>query len=195
MLSTVMIGFFTWRMWVVSDLQRKTLDETLMANKVVERAYVNASPVPIDMEWQSGGPRHQIKISNNGQTQATIRAVSQHILPFRNSDDWDEPPVYPPSTRSGAFLLAPGDAFYEVALPTGFTEESDAAEFAASQLPVKLVGYVDYEDIFGDFHRVGWGRHYFPAAPQADRKFGIIVQDGYSYDRPLTVDEKKQHTH
>jgi hypothetical protein len=56
-----------------------------------------------------------------------------------------------------------------------------------------VIGFVDYIDQFGERHRGGYGRRYYPAIDEmkykteADRakrnNLHVIVQEGYNYDR------------
>jgi hypothetical protein len=68
--------------------------------------------------------------------------------------------------------------------------EADHQRFESFDLSLYLFGYIDYQDIFRQFHRVGWARQYFPAAADGDR-FGIVARTAYSYDRPLTPTEQQ----
>ena len=199
---TAAIALFTLGLIYVGWKQRQTYEATLAANKIVERAYVNASPspLPFPMAWFPGGPRHPIKITNHGKTQATIRDVVGHVLSEEKA--LPERPEYPTHGRAGSFLLAPADHFNFMCLPDRHFSEEERGIFEmppearvlydGESLALYIVGYVDYQDIFGQFYRVGWARQYFPLAAEGDR-FGIVVNAHYSYDRQLTDEERRRY--
>jgi hypothetical protein len=160
-------------------------------NVVIERAYVNASPLPFFINWVPGsGPRHAIKITNTGQTMATIRGAVCRIAPYDRSGI-PEMPDYPNDTAPNqSFLLPPSDHIHLTAFPvSGAFGDNDQGRFERADLSLYLFGFIDYEDIFGAMHRVGWARQYFPRASEGER-FGIVARTAWSYDRPLTPAER-----
>ena len=161
--ALVGIGFYQWR---TSSTQGQTLHETLKATKVVERAYVK-----ISHEWPDGATsaiefvvpdnpansqrlRCNITVKNEGHTPA-------HVLGGFHAGRMSGSVQDRPSTpHSGAFSVQPvfltgggGDFIRTVVhlpLQRQYGQQGDR---------LLLIGYVHYQDRFGDCHRTGFCRH------------------------------------
>jgi hypothetical protein len=173
--ATLLIAIGTFILAVVTYRQLKH-------NRVVERAYVKASPA---LPGVSLGTEGQIiislKITNHGTTPARITDVlmTADILP--TSQALPEIPHYRPSHQnvSTAFLVS-NDYYFANALM--YLDPAHVTEASQGTRQLFIFGYVDYIDMFEQRHRGGFARRYNHPAKQGETNLVFLDQLGYDYD-------------
>jgi hypothetical protein len=71
----------------------------------------------------------------------------------------------------------------------------------ANSADLYMIGFVDYKDQFGERHRAGYARQYYPAIDEKEYRteeerakrnnLRVIGQERYNYDRPRGRGEGK----
>jgi hypothetical protein len=151
-------------------------------NRVVERAFVKASPSSI-----SFGTGAEIiiclEIRNHGSTPAQVTdvAMAVDILPIGQAL-----PANPPDRRSdteitNSFLVS-NDFFLYQATVYLEAREAEVSQAKQGAKDVIISGFVDYIDQFEQKHRAGFGRRYNQSRLP---NIMFVRQPAYNYDRPL----------
>lgn len=181
---TAILGAGTFLLWVST---RKLAHDAETAAKHQLRAYiaVDFDPPGVDRRGDiSGRGIIAIRLGNVGRTPADILdSVFTHITA-------DKPPSYPRYVRrkgrtAPKLLLAPGQEYvsYEV------------IESLNEPMPRHyIMGYIDYQDIFGKKWRTGFARWYklrrdsralYPSDQRFDNRMNLVPMDKpwFNYDR------------
>ncbi len=171
------LALFTLLLVVVGWLQWRTLQATHRSNRTIERAYVGLSHAPPGVQAIAGSPPAawvSVRVKNHGRTPATVTEV---LLTLLISSVLPAEPPYALGRPVAAFLMA-GDEFFERLSIT-------AGEFAQIQAgaPAYVLGYVDYQDQFGQRHRSGYARRFDATSPSNNLMF--VTEAGYNYERLL----------
>src|SRR5262249_28170215 len=165
---TLLLVIFTAALVWVGWLQRRTLDETLRSNRVVERAYVGMSHVPGSFQLSPGPPftaQVRLRVKNHGNTPARVTAVSSACLAGPTAIPMPATaPDMTPQPDSSYFLVA-GDEFFLTTPPSPVPAPATHAQVQAGTVTLYLIGRVDYEDQFGQRHRCSYARRYAVAGP------------------------------
>lgn len=181
-LFTALLAVFTCILVRVGYLQRRTLDETLRSNEIIERAYVGLSHEPPGLAVLPTIPltaRVSVRVKNHGRTPASVTGISLSLL-ISSAPLPPESP-YDPTSRVAAVLTA-GDEFF-VALPI---TASQLAQIDAGATAYVL-GYVEYRDQFGrgQVHRCRYARRYDAQSPRNGNNLVFVTEAGYNEERPV----------
>lgn len=175
-LATIFIGAFTMTIWKINRDQ-------LRHGRRVERAYVKMSHRTPGVMFSSGFTKVEVEIEvrNHGRTPARVTdaLLSSMIVP--KGRRVPDRPIYketPDRDIPSAFLVV-NDFFIFSGYTTITSEQS--AEVRAGNAQLCIVAYVDYIDQFGERHRGGYGRMYYPQPGENNLMF--INERGYNYDR------------
>jgi len=180
---------------VVGCLQWRTYQATLDANKVVQRAYVDISHFAPGLIFTKNpsAATVTVKVKNYGKTPATVTDV---FLTLRISRDPlpDSVPYGQEKERqpTASFLVAGGSfsKWWWVRV-----SEDDSKSIDEGVAEVWLLGYVDYEDVFGQKHRGGYARRYdrsrggLEIPPKNRNNLVFETKPGYNYDSD-TIDPR-----
>ena len=171
--ATFFIALFTWTLWRAT----KGAAEHVLR---IERAYVKMSHHPPGIRFDGGTGRLSINmgIKNFGNTPAYVTNV---VLAAIVGDELSETPDYPRPqlSRAKSFLVKDDEIVVSEELTISVGEEQDVK---SGSKKLWIVGYVDYIDSFGERHRGGYARLYWPQAPQANNLI-FVPQPGWNYDR------------
>ena len=152
-------------------------------NRVVERAYVKASPtepgVSLGAEGQVG---ITLEVKNHGTTPTRITDVLMTVVILPNGRALPEIPDYKPSYQndSTAFLVTNDWIFVNAQM--WLDDAAHVTEASQGKRQLFIFGYVDYIDMFEQRHRGGFARCYYHSAKQGETNLVFINQLGYDYD-------------
>jgi hypothetical protein len=151
--ATLLIAIGTFVVAVVTYGQLKH-------NRLVERAYVKASPTFPGVSLGTGGEiRISLEIRNHGSTPARVNDVvmTADILP--TGEALPEIPRYRRSHKniSTAFLVS-NDYFFVNGLM--YLDAAHVTEASQGKKQLFIFGYVDYIDLFEQRHLGGFARRY-----------------------------------
>ena len=202
---TAVIAAFTGGLILVGWKQRQTYEATLATTHEVERAYIKMaharepSPNPnggrFDFVTPTSGNTQQTEVwfkygvTNCGRTPCNVLGGGiWYITDTQNLHPPHAPmPAQTPIRVDPTFLvpdMATSDKTVLFIDTTTINNVRNGAEY------LWLLGYVDYKDRFGDFHRAGYGRRY-------DHNSGDLVFDRttgpFNYDDELTKEQRKQY--
>jgi hypothetical protein len=188
--------------WQGYQLQQtvKTAKESADALMTAERAYVKIShPSPgIEQLDESGHIWMTVSIKNHGKTPGRVSDVHLRPVAVTHGEQLPETPDYTIDPETGhrgpplrAFLVTQEEfnhsRFYLIT-PDQMEKVKDLLA------DLYMIGYVDYRDQFGERHRGGYARQYFPMVDlrrsyASDEEFigrnnlSVVAQPGYNYDR------------
>lgn len=176
---------------------------SVRATQVTDRAYVklshespNPQIAPIDFGRQEQQQTAQlavdVTVKNEGATPADVLGG---CLWYRIGAI-DKPPADPPQrcevAIAPAFLTGGGGDFvrFRAIMDFPFASVAHFQGYDPIGDRLWLLGYVDYRDRFGDFHRAGYCRHF--DLRQVDLVFDQTTT-GLNYDRPLSDEERQRY--
>lgn len=181
--TDVALVWFTLLLGVVTALLVWSARDQDTGTKAIERAYVKMSHVEDGFEWRKGefenSFRLTLRIENFGNTPAKITDVLLKPAVCALTGLPDAPDYSRPRSVSEfhAFLVRGEHFFYDNPEMLMLSAESKKEILNGRKL-LYVVGYVDYEDVFGVQHRGGYARRFTPS----DEKFVLITEPGYNYD-------------
>ena len=189
-IATIVIAVFTCFLFVATRRIYKH-------SAVSERAYVKMSHrsgpefgegLTIDRDRKEA--RIVIEVKNFGRTPANVInvALCWWVMP----KDQAAPiiPQYPkPENTDGptAGFLVANDLFLVWKAFDGISDDH-LDRINTGDETLWIYGYVDYIDVFGQWHRGGFARQYDPG--RAGNNLIFVGQSGYNYDRPLKKRER-----
>lgn len=202
---TIAIAVFTGLLVLVGWKQRQTYEATLVANKIIERAYVkmaharepraNPNGGRFDFVTPTGGNLNQTEVwfkyglTNCGRTPCNVLGGGiWYVIDTQHQ----HPPIapIPPQRpiRVDPTFLVPDMTTSD--LTVLFIDTTTINNIRNGTEHIWLLGYVDYRDRFGNFHRAGYGRRYdhYSMDLVFDRTTGP-----FNYDEPLTKTQRKQY--
>jgi hypothetical protein len=177
------LTFLTGALVVLGFLQWLTYHEQLRATKIMERAYVTLSHVPLqEGAFDKVAGRFQLitQAKNFGRTPTTLieAVLIPLILPVGHSlpkvPDYQRPERKRESLN--VFLFATDECFTSWDFPLALADISGIED---GRKRLWLYGYINYRDKFGCYHRAGYARVYI-----LGKGLRFITQDGYNYDCP-----------
>ena len=164
---------------------------------VTERAYVRMSHVTPDNAPaltfdDSSVALLRVQIKNWGRTPARILAlhVETNVLP--RDQKLPLVPQYRTNPVPLEVFLVPSASFYT---PGNFTHPIDIDAVRSGTLILRIIGYVDYVDGFGQRHRSTYGREFVPAPKSSHNNLSFIVEGGYNDDVPSPSSRRSRLTH
>ncbi len=191
-IATIVIAVFTCFLFVATRRIYKH-------SAVSERAYVKMSHLSgpefgeglaIDRDRKEA--RIVIKVRNSGQTPANVTNVDICWLVVPKGQAAPNIPNYPPPEKTDGTttgFLVENDSFLVWKTFDGISgDHFDRIDTGDERL--WIYGYVDYIDVFEQWHRGGYARQYDPG--RADNNLIFVTQSGYNYDRPLRKRERNK---
>ena len=174
---TGILAISTIGLWIAT---RKITRDSADGRQRIERAFIKVSHAKKFEEIGSDSVRFSFEVKNFGRTPARIRDV---IIEMHTGG---EPTPIPPKISDQlrekvAGFLVSGDYFFHTAIYKMNPTEIEAMR--QGKLTAWLFGVVDYDDVFGQRHQVGYGRIFNKIAGD----FVFIANDRYNYDRPRVV--------
>lgn len=185
--ATLFIAVFSGTLWWVNRRQGSDA-------RVIQRAYVKISHSSPGVEVdRSGNFWLQGSIKNFGQTPARVTDIVMKPVVVAHGEPLPTIPDYTcadPGPSLQAFLVRDDEFF----IPRFYSiTPYEMEQVRGHQADLYVIGFVDYVDQFGERHRGGYGRRYYPAidemkyeteAERAKRNnLHVISQEGYNYDR------------
>jgi hypothetical protein len=185
--AAVAIAYFSFTLWRVN--RRQGSDD-----RIIQRAYVKISHSPPGVEVSpSGNFWLQASIKNFGQTPARVTDIVMKPVVVARHEPLPTVPDYTcedPGPPLRAFLVKDDEFF----LPRHYSIPKDQMKRVTEHsADLYVIGFVDYRDQFGDRHRGGYARRYYPAidemkyeneAERAKRNnLLVLAQERYNYDR------------
>ena len=189
-LATAVIAIFTVLLFVATRRIYKH-------SAVSERAYVKLSHLSgpefgegLTINRDRKEARIVIEVKNFGRTPADVINVA---LCWRVMPEGQAAPIIPqypkPENAVGptAGFLVTNDLFLVWKTFDGISDDQfDKINTGDERL--WIYGYVDYIDVFGQWHRGGFARQYDPG--RAGNNLIFVGQSGYNSDRPLKKRER-----
>jgi hypothetical protein len=121
-----------------------------------------------------------IEARNTGRTPATVTQMMVKPVLVLNSKKLPAKPDYRRSTEvRRAFLVTNMTARFGEVFSV---RKEELAEIQDGTRKLYLIGYVDYEDVFGNSHRGGYARLYDPSISKGNN-LTFVTEPGYNYDR------------
>jgi hypothetical protein len=193
---TLGLAFYTARLWKAT---RKLVESTDDATRRIQRAYIRMSYANPGLSFISDILEERIivnvEIKNCGETPAVITEIFLKYSVLRDTENMPAVPDYyftEERNKIDTFLVK-GDWFFTLfSVPIKkIGENVSLIAIKKGEIRLVMFGYVDYVDIFGQKHRYGFAREYYPgvdrygsASAPADRNnMGFLIQNGYNYDR------------
>lgn len=157
--------------------------------RVTERAYLRMSHVTPDKGkgqaftfTDDGLPGFRLQIKNWGRTPARILAINiEIIVRDRKHPLPPEPPFKGPAYPQAIFLV-PDASFFQ---SPPFEEPMDVPAIMNGSKILYIIGFVDYEDRFGDRHRSTYGRTLVLDPPSYENNLVFIAEGRYNDDFPI----------
>jgi hypothetical protein len=185
--ATIVIAVFSATLWWVNRRQGSDA-------RIIQRAYVKISHLPPGVEVNpSGNFWLKASIKNFGQTPARVTDIVMKPAVVAHNESLPTIPDYTcedsgPPLR--AFLVKDDEFF----LPRHYSiTQYQMKQVREHSADLYVIGFVDYRDQFGERHRGGYARRYYPViddmkyeneAERAKRNnLLVFAQERYNYDR------------
>lgn len=180
--ATIFIGLFTIVLACIGSRANRHF-------KATERAYVTMSHttpakvgVPSALHIVEDKAIVTIEVKNYGRTPADVLGGRMRIERLGKDDPLPRLPDYhglgSQKIETSYFLVANADFQIEIndlPFPTSYAIAIDNGEDV-----LRLYGYIDYIDRFGQRHRAGYARKYIPG--RIGNNLAFVTEPGYNYD-------------
>jgi len=179
-IATLLIAIFTATLWYLSRQQ-------IAITRAIERAYISLSHKSPEngnaLAIQGNQAFVTIAVTNHGRTPADILGGRMKLERLGKDQRLPSPPNYhgPDScTIDVAYFLVSDSHFFVNQIQLPFPSNYAPAIESGDEI-LRLYGYVDYVDRFGQAHRAGYARRYAPGVARNNLVFETAP--GYNYDK------------